>query len=560
MASFRLLPTLLISLLSANVCRAEAPSDAAGLFSRRWACVSETSAVIYWQLGDIREDGTSFVEYGLTTDYGEKTQETAVARWSHFHRLTGLKADTTYHYRMVLSVDGKPHRSEDLTLTTRTYDNAIRVPGRIAGPPYVLDKGGATYVLTEDIVADATAVLIEANDVTFDLNGHTITFGDDTDKQVFGVQFANKGMATVKNGHIAQGKRSGKYSACVESRWRPFPAEVCGISTDVHLPCSYPARFFGATAGAHVHHNHLYSRVTEIESRHYPGNDLLRMDNIGEGVRVHDNLLTEGCHIGIRVGGGKNSTGEGPAIHHNDIKHHQRYVNGYAFAVSRPGADIHHNKVTSIGRSVHLTAPGIRFHDNYLDTCGHMTLDDLPAKSRPWKKHRVELHGIKFEGKNARECKVYGNFMRITQKKPDKEWDYVPATPLNIACYDPNAMNEVYRNTFIALTEYEKTHHGGYGASGQWASAVYFVGMTKGPAEEGKYSICLHDNTFISNHLFVSAGWRQEVSMTVRVEDNVFRLAKEPKPAQGHQPFRGIGERLISGIKEGGNTFEGMRP
>ena len=70
-----------------------------------------------------------------------------------------------------------------------------------------------------------------------------------------------------------QGARSKEYSAAVESRWRAAPTEVFGISTDVHLKCAYPMKFLGAAADAHIHHNNLYSRVTELESRHYPGND-----------------------------------------------------------------------------------------------------------------------------------------------------------------------------------------------------------------------------------------------------------------------------------------------
>ncbi len=156
----------------------------------------------------------------------------------------------------------------------------------------------------------------------------------------------SKGHAVVCNGDIVQGRRSGNYSSCVESRYREHPAEVFGISTDVHLPNAYPMRFFGRCIDTHLHHNALYSRVTELESRHYPGNDLLRLDDVGDGVHVHDNLLTEGCHVAMRIGGGANPPQEkGPDIHHNDIRHHQQYVNGDAFAVSCPRADIFHYSI-----------------------------------------------------------------------------------------------------------------------------------------------------------------------------------------------------------------------
>ncbi|MCP3973904.1 MAG: hypothetical protein GY720_05365, partial [bacterium] len=387
-----------------------------------------------------------------------------------------------------------------------------------------------------------------------------------------------------------------------------------------------------------VHHNDLVSHVTELESRHYPGNHIMRLDIKGGNMKVHDNLLTEGCHWGLGLSG----TGAGVEVSYNDIRHHQQYVNGYSIGASCGGADIHHNKVTSSGRGVHLTGDGIQFHDNYLDTRGHQQLSDLPAKTRPFKHQRVELHGIKFEGTKSKNCRVYNNFMRITQLQPidsqgmgapedkvhngvfvratatamdpgrltdttqnwerdrwknywvkiaaDKpavlitgngrttlsaklgdavipgeytiyqKWDYVPATPLNVGCYDPNAMNEVYNNTFIALTTFARTRHGGYGHSGQWASGIYFVGMDRGPAEEGKYSIYIHGNTFISNDLFMSTGSRQGVTNTVRVEGNTFRLADEPAPTEGHTPFRNLGGEFEAKVKSGNNEFEGMRP
>ena len=611
---------------------AAAPAAEQSPFARRWAYASETSAVVYWQLGDIATDALSRLEWGETKALGKSTAPTPSPRWSHFHRLTGLRPDTTYYYRMaVIDPETKrATRSETLAFTTKRNPDAIRIPQQVSGPPFVLDKPNAAYVLTRDVAADGTAIVITAANVALDLDGHTVTFGSDTTKQVFGVQAKNKGKAVVCNGHVVQGARSGKYSSCIESRWRPEPLEVFGISTDAHLPCAYPVRGFGACAGVHIHHNQLDSRVTELESRHYPGNDLLRLDIKGGHIQVHDNLLTEGCHRGMRL------TGEGPdvEIHHNDVRHHQQYVNGYAFAASCAGMDIHHNKVTSTGRGVHLTAPDIRFHHNRMDLCGHQQLDDIPQKSRPFKHQIVELHGVKFEGSKVRNCKVHDNKVRIIQKLPhdsggqgrpeDKlisgvyvrskatslsadrlvdtsqrwerdrwrnyfvryspthppaliksndattlsadfksaapgeyaiyqKWSYVPATPLNVACYDPSAGNEVYSNTFVALTQYRRTRHGGYGRSGQWASAIYLVGMTRGAAAQGKHAIFIHDNRFVSNDLFVGA--QRPVTMTVRIESNTFTLAKSPPPVEGRQPFRRIGPALEAAIERGRNSF-----
>ena len=619
---------------TAGIVAAAAPAAEPKPFDRTWVWASETSAVVCRQLGDIRSSATSHVEYGKTAALGLRTEETKEPRRSQFHRLRGLEPDTTYHYRMVLTdaESGRETRSADLTFTTRKQESAIRIPQEVAGPPFVLDRAGATYLLTQDVAADGDAFVIAAADVTLDLDGHTVLFGNNTADLARGVWLKHEGKATVVNGHLVQGARSAPYSAAIESRWRAAPTEIFAISTDVHLPCAYPIKFLGKAAGVHIHHNVLASRVTEIESRHYPGNDLLRLDVDGGNVEVNDNLLTEGCHVGVRLSG----KGENVEVHHNDIRHHQQYVNGYALALACPGARVCGNRVTSCGRGAHLTAEGIRLYDNHLDLYGHQQLDDMPAKSRPFQFRLVELHGIKFEGKDVRNCQVHGNFVRIVQKQPrdsggqgspdDKiasgvyvrsrataiaperladatqhwepnrwrgyrvryaagqspalitgndattlfgefkgreageytiyqKWQYVPATPLNIACYDPNAMNQVYDNTFVALTTYGKARHGGYGRSGEWASAMYLVGMDQGPAEPGRWAASIVGNRFISNDAFV--GSEGPVTATVRIEGNTFRVAGDPPPTEGRAPFWGHGADLEATLKAGGNTFEG---
>lgn len=98
---------------------ADAPVTEDEPFARRWVYASETSAVVYWQLGDIETDGVSFVEYGTTEEYGERTEVTVVSRWSHFHRLRDLRKDTVYHYRMVVATDSTRYTSQDRTFSTR---------------------------------------------------------------------------------------------------------------------------------------------------------------------------------------------------------------------------------------------------------------------------------------------------------------------------------------------------------------------------------------------------------------------------------------------------------
>ncbi|MFC1614270.1 hypothetical protein ACFL5K_03130 [Gemmatimonadota bacterium] len=602
----------------------------AGSFERQWMHVSETSAVIYWQLGDISTSANSYLEYGKTESLGSRTEESRKPRWSHLHRLKGLETGSKYYYRMVVvdTLSSARAESEILSFTPEVKVDAVRLPQAVSGPPYILDQPDTYYLLTQDVTTDGDAFRIAADGVTLDLDGHTVIFGNNTNDQVFGVRFINQGEGILCNGHIVQGEKSGDYSCAVRSNSRPFPTEIYGITTDVHLKCAYPVNFHSQANSVQIHHNHFYSRVTEIESRHYPGNALLRMYISGGNIQIHDNLLTEGCHRAILLVNESNNV----EVYNNDIQHHQQYVNGYAIAPP-PGADIHHNRITSTGRGAHLTKDGISFHDNYLDLKGHQHLDDMPQGSRPWHHRLVELHGIKLEGNDAANCKVYDNFVRIIQRLPndseglgepeDKadngvylrstassllvdntqnweanrwryyyvryspdlppayitqstansliagfeaaapgeytiymKWQYVPPTPLNIACYDPDAMNEVYHNTFIAFTEYDDNDiwHGGYGNTGNWASTIMFIGMDRGPASSGKYSIDVHDNDFISNDLFLNSS--TEVNMTVRIENNSFKLAGAPHSTDRDNRIRAVGAALENAvINTGGNQF-----
>ncbi len=610
----------------------EGPSNVA--FQRTWSYVSETSAVIYWQLEDISLSANSFVEYGKSESLGKQTPATKRPRWAHWHRLNELDPGATYYYRMV-SVDpinNKRTNSEIYKIETEKKKDAIRIPVDMTGSmPYILDQKDAYYILTEDITAEGTAIEIAAEGITLDLDGHTVVFGENSSEQVYGVRFADPGNTRLCNGHILQGKKSRDYSAAVVSLDRPVPTEIFGISTDVHLPNAFPLLMTHANT-ANIHHNNIYSRVTEIECRHYPGNALMRIYTYGGDIHIHDNLVTEGCHWGINVRI-KSRTAKNIEIDNNDIQHHQQYVNGYALAPSE-GALVHHNKITSSGRGVHLKGDATLFYNNYIDTKGHQQLSDYPARTRPFQHRLIELHGIKFEGRSAKNCKVYNNFVRITQYLPvdsggvgaleDKmengvyirstasaiekdrlvdttqawekdrwryyflkyhpdlppakitgndantlyadfkevspgeytiymKWEYVPPTPLNLACYDPNGMNEIYDNTFIGITNYKEVWHGDYGDTGDWATAIMLIAMDKGPADPGKYAAYVHDNQFYSNDLFFNSGWK--VNMTIRLENNIFTLLKEPFAIERPNRIFDVGEAFEKEVRASNNTF-----
>ena len=76
--------------------------------------------------------------------------------------------------------------------------------------PATLSQAGEYYRLTRDITASGTAFTITANDVTLDLDGHTVTYNTGSGTS-YGVRITGSN-SEVKNGIIIQGNGKSAYS------------------------------------------------------------------------------------------------------------------------------------------------------------------------------------------------------------------------------------------------------------------------------------------------------------------------------------------------------------
>ena len=87
------------------------------------ASTANTSVIITWKTGKL---SSSQVEYGTTTNYGtsttisnDPTSDGSIGIISHYVTITGLDADTTYHYRIKSKdKDGNRNVSEGKTFAT----------------------------------------------------------------------------------------------------------------------------------------------------------------------------------------------------------------------------------------------------------------------------------------------------------------------------------------------------------------------------------------------------------------------------------------------------------
>jgi hypothetical protein len=317
----------------------------------KWRHVSENSAAVAWETNLPAE---SYVEYGLTTDYGQQTEKTDRPYYLHMHHIKGLQQGKTYHYRLV-AVDERGNKltSPDQTLTTEKVANAVYLPGDLEGPPYRLTKSDTTYILTEDIKAPATAIIVDrlTENVTVDLNGHTVTFaeadleGDDA-KRTYGIRCNVTTNVKIVNGTVSQG--GGKALAANRDSYNfnnlllvGNKIELAGVKAVYHAPQAWGVRMDRYLGEIQVHHNVFKDMGTKVTNRHGAGQRVFGgRDGRGdsEDVYVHHNLVQRARQNGM----------SGHNMYSNEF-----YVDSWStnsFTVqSGPSGNPHHNRIFATG-------------------------------------------------------------------------------------------------------------------------------------------------------------------------------------------------------------------
>lgn len=75
---------------------------------------------------------TSAVNYGSDDNYGSTSTQASAT--THTHEITGLTANTTYHYEITVSNDGGSSSTDDATFTTALSSSATSTPGPTSTP------------------------------------------------------------------------------------------------------------------------------------------------------------------------------------------------------------------------------------------------------------------------------------------------------------------------------------------------------------------------------------------------------------------------------------------
>ena len=494
-----------------------------------WTHVSETSACVGFETN---LPAKTHVEYGETADCGKKTAAPERHFYVHLAYLTGLKPDTTYHYRLV-AVDerGKRVTSKATTIRTKRFAAAIRIPSDMKGPPYILGRKDAVYLLTRDLATPGMAFDVQAEDVTLDLDGHTVVYNtkhwgpvldEKTGKPAgnfwewirrgqYGVRLQKGRGLRVLNGTIRQG--AGNDEAQRGSiGFNPMylkggsKMEIAGVTIDYAGPQQIGIYNHWGGSDSEFHHNVFIDRGTKIINRHGTGSRamILPGDKIANA-RVHHNLVKRTRQGGLG----------GSEVYHNEVCMDSWATNSFGIKVNS-GGKAYGNRV--VGGGYHVCAFGwgseITGHHNFVH-----------VKAHPFKEKRWGEYG-QYASVNAQRLTQYGGSKRAMENNLYHDNVFVVSgaggrqTRGVQVSSDPFVKNYVLRDSIVKVTgDDAKTYNG---------SCIVTQGIHTRTAE--MLPVYYRNCTFISNTCNVKFGDGYGVGSNHRFENCRFvKVGKHAK-------------------------------
>lgn len=317
--------------------------------SGAWSHVSRNSAIICFETN---LPAQSWVEYGLTASYGERTQKHERHYYLHTHSIRGLENNQTIYYRLAAEDErGNVIYGPGQTLTTHTPVGAILLNGG-SGSHRNLDQPNTTYILTENVLANGTAFRFIQDNITLDLNGHTILHSNIAGDTNFGIQNYGRwdnasgtqilasGMR-VFNGVVVQGQGLGRGAYP-----RHENAEVAGLSVIYHSKDGRGLLVRG-TGNSSVHHNTIIDMGYDLSTRH-ASFAAIEIEEAGRHTNVHHNLIKRTRKDGIAFG---------VNIHDNEIHLDSWYTNSWGIQpfskINEVAGEHLRNKILGTGFNPH---------------------------------------------------------------------------------------------------------------------------------------------------------------------------------------------------------------
>ena len=325
-----------------------------------WVHVSMNSAVIAFESN---LPASSTVVYGEGQVLGKKSHITERPYYVHVHYLKGLEPGKTYTYQMQLVDErGNAVQSEKLSFNTIEQGDAILVPGDMKTTPYRLDQSGATYILTDDITTSGAAIQVVGDNITLDLNGFTVRYGEQAQAPFdAGISAVGSEQTTVRyltdnfrlvNGAIIQGEsdilsKNNTHEKFIPLMSKGSNTEMAGVTIVYHAPQMWGANFSHPSGKMHIHHNVIVDKGAKITNRH---GSATRSIGLSKRKREHNSFS---IHHNLVKRTRQNGLSGATQLHNNEIYVDSFSTNSFAAGglsiPGVPGGDLHHNRIMGTG-------------------------------------------------------------------------------------------------------------------------------------------------------------------------------------------------------------------
>lgn len=402
---------------------------------------------------------------------------------------------------------------------------AISITQSLVGNgPYYLTQADSTYKLTTNITTPGTAIVFNANNVTLDLNGYTITYGTVADSMRYGIALppsTSSGMyvwsksditsysqcsnAEIKNGTIIQGGKGNKCSPIIG--WNENGVKIHHVTMRMQGNDTKGIHFFGMK-DVYLYNNTITDSTKVVTDRHYGAIVAIDLRSTKDGaIEIYNNTIYNCVQFGIRVAHATAAT-VWSHIYGNSIYPNTIVANGYGVAAHGNKIAVFNNTITAVnGRGIHLTEDSSRVYSNTIDVMNEPVSTEFTM---------LPSHGIKLE--TCTNADIYNNNV-ISRGIWNQQSKQCKATPLSIHV-EANSNNRIHNNTFNAIdmggTYYNTTsNHGG----------AYCIELlyARNPS-----NLIIENNIFLTNHGSIHIwGWNNNPgdvdASAVKIRNNTFK-------------------------------------
>ena len=245
----------------------------------------------------------------------------------------------------------------------------------------LLSSAGGKYVLEQDVSSAGTCFNVQADSITLDLSGHTVTYGTVArTAPSFGIlgvacwdpDFGAKNPCggsfndfTAFGGTITQGEGAAPFSHGIRlGQGLGNGLTVHDMTFNVHANSSIAIYMTFLGTRVKAYNNTINNKVTVVQNRQQEQGQSIKL---ADSAKVPGPAAIYGNHIFGGAQGGIFSAVPGTRIYDNVVSQRGTYTNDFAIYAWADGGEVFHNTVTPIlGRGIQIAgaSKGARVHDN----------------------------------------------------------------------------------------------------------------------------------------------------------------------------------------------------